>query len=86
MTCIKVVVTGRKLPSWKVYQGLNDTMGMWEHKNQHENLPPESIPINPSGPWPKWYTWFPTLHHLAGDHLEPPQGPLVVPGPPVENH
>ena len=27
-----------------------------------------------------------TLHNLAGDHLEPPQGPLVVPGPPVENH
>ena len=26
------------------------------------------------------------LHHLAGDHLETPQGPLVVPGPPVENH
>ena len=49
---IKVVVTGRKLPSWKVYQGLNDTMGMWEHKNQHENLPPESSVIDPSGLWP----------------------------------
>ena len=29
--------------------------------------------------------WLQTLH-LAGDHLEPPQGPLVVPGPLVENH
>ena len=30
----------------------------------------------------KSYIW---LTNLAGDHLEPSQGPLVVPGPPVEN-
>ena len=30
--------------------------------------------------------WLPTLHHLAGDHLELPQGRLVVPGPLAESH
>ena len=29
--------------------------------------------------------WFLTIN-FSGDHLEPPQGPLVVPGPLVENH
>ena len=31
-------------------------------------------------------SFVPITIHLAGDHLEPPQGPLVVPGPLVENH
>ena len=28
----------------------------------------------------------PITINSSGDHLEPPQGPLVVPGPLVENH
>ena len=32
------------------------------------------------------YTLSPIVTHLAGDPLEPPQGPLGVPGPLFENH
>ena len=50
----KLLITTWKLPSSKVYHGLNNALGIWVHEKHYQVLPTQMVPICENlglGPW-----------------------------------